>query len=182
MTLGDAPFPRGQLGQPRDNCLRCLNRLSSPASAGSGRHSAAADPSRKRGIVHRWPEFLPGGKAVLFAAAPTSANWTNAQVAVQSVGTGERRTWSKGDAAPLRALGHLIYAQGGNLMAVPFDPSGLRSPARRSPSWRRPAISEPAEPPSTAFPQRDRWSIFREAFRRPNAGWCGSIAMGQSNP
>src|SRR3984893_17652373 len=45
---------------------------------------------------HRWPEFLPGGKAVLFAAGPTPNNWTNAQVAVQSVGAGERRNLVQG--------------------------------------------------------------------------------------
>jgi hypothetical protein len=43
-------------------------------------------------LSHRWPEFMPGGKAVLFAAGKNSFNWTNAQVAVESVGTGERRT------------------------------------------------------------------------------------------
>lgn len=27
---------------------------------------------------HRWPEFLPGGKTVLFGALRSSANWENA--------------------------------------------------------------------------------------------------------
>ena len=77
-------------------------------------------------ISHRWPEFLPGGKAVLFAAGTTAANWTNAQVAVQSVGTGERRNLIQGGTHPRYApSGHLVYAQGGSLMAVPFDPQRL---------------------------------------------------------
>ncbi len=86
---------------------------------------------------HRWPEFLPGGKAVLFAAGGAAANWTNAQVAVQSVGTGERRDLIQGATHPRyapsgptaiasgRQAGHLVYAQGGNLTAVPFDPQRL---------------------------------------------------------
>jgi len=75
---------------------------------------------------HRWPEFLPGGKAVLFAASATTANWTNAQVAVQSVGTGERRNLIQVGTQPRYAPSrHLIYAQGGSLMAVPFDPQRL---------------------------------------------------------
>jgi Tol biopolymer transport system component len=77
-------------------------------------------------ISQRWPEFLPGGKAVLFAAGPTAVNFTNARVAVQSVGTGERRNLVEGGMNPRYApSGHLVYAQGGNLMAVPFDPQRL---------------------------------------------------------
>jgi eukaryotic-like serine/threonine-protein kinase len=75
---------------------------------------------------HRWPEFLPGGNAVLFAAAPNAVSWTNAQVAVQSVGTDERRNLIQGGTHPRYApSGHLIYAQAGTLMAVPFDPQRL---------------------------------------------------------
>jgi Tol biopolymer transport system component len=80
----------------------------------------------KGDVTHRWPEFLPGGKAVLFAAATNAINFTNAQVAVQLVGTGERRTLIQGGTEPRYASsGHLVYAQGGTLMAVPFDPPRL---------------------------------------------------------
>ena len=75
---------------------------------------------------HRWPEFLPDGKAVLFAAATNSENWNNAQIAVQSVQTGERRNLVQGGMYPHYApTGHLVYAQGGALMAVRFDPQRL---------------------------------------------------------
>jgi Tol biopolymer transport system component/predicted Ser/Thr protein kinase len=82
---------------------------------------------REKGEVsHRWPEFLPGGKAVLFAAGATNNNWTNAQLAVHSVRTGERRNLVQGGMYPRFApSGHLVYAQAGNLMAVPFDPQRL---------------------------------------------------------
>jgi dipeptidyl aminopeptidase/acylaminoacyl peptidase len=69
---------------------------------------------------------LPGGKAVLFAAGPSALNFTDAQVAVQSVGAGERRNLVQGGMSPRYASsGHLVYAQRGNLMAVPFDPQRL---------------------------------------------------------
>jgi Tol biopolymer transport system component len=75
---------------------------------------------------HRWPEYLPGGKALLFTSGASVANWNNANVAVQSVGTGERRNLVQGGTQPrYAASGHLVYAQGGNLMAVPFDLQGL---------------------------------------------------------
>jgi Tol biopolymer transport system component len=82
---------------------------------------------REKGEVsHRWPEFLPGGKAVLFAAGTTNNNWNNAEVAVQSVGTGERRNLVQGGMySRFASSGHLVYAQGGNLMAVPFDAQRL---------------------------------------------------------
>ena len=74
---------------------------------------------------HRWPEFLPDGKAVLFSTS-TTINGPSAQVAVQSVGTGERRNLVQEATQPRYApSGHLLYVQAGSLMAVPFDPKRL---------------------------------------------------------
>src|SRR5208282_3950799 len=70
-------------------------------------------------ITHRWPEFLPGGKAVIFDGG-TSA--PSRQIVVQSIGTGERRNLIQEGTQPRYApSGHLVYVEGGNLMAVPFD-------------------------------------------------------------
>jgi Tol biopolymer transport system component len=77
-------------------------------------------------VSHRWPEFLPGGKAVLFAAANDGINYANTEVAVQSVGTGERRNLIQGGTQPRYApSGHLVYVQRGSLMAMRFDPQQL---------------------------------------------------------
>jgi Tol biopolymer transport system component len=74
----------------------------------------------------RWPEFLPGGKAVLFAASASTSSWNNAKVDIQPVGTAERRNLIQGGTNPRYApSGNLVYAQGGSLMAVPFDPQRL---------------------------------------------------------
>ncbi len=74
-------------------------------------------------ISHAWPEFLPDGKAVLFDV--TSAT-VRSQVVVQSTATGERHIVIQAGAQPHYARsGHLVYAQGGNLMAAPFDPRRL---------------------------------------------------------
>jgi eukaryotic-like serine/threonine-protein kinase len=76
--------------------------------------------------VHRWPEFLPGGKAVLFTDAPAGSSGANAHVAILSIGTGERRNLVQGGTHPrYTPSGHLVYMQGGSLMAVPFDPQRL---------------------------------------------------------
>jgi Tol biopolymer transport system component len=77
-------------------------------------------------VTHRWPDFLPGGKAVLFAGGGNVNYFTDAHVAVQAVGTGERRNLNQGGTNPRYvSTGHLVYAQGGNLMAVPFDSKRL---------------------------------------------------------
>jgi len=71
---------------------------------------------------HRWPEFLPGESAVLFAGSPTNAAWNNSQIGVQLVGEREPAILVQGGTQPrYAASGHLLYAQGGTLMAAPFD-------------------------------------------------------------
>jgi eukaryotic-like serine/threonine-protein kinase len=75
--------------------------------------------------VHSWPEFLPGGKALLFGAA-MGGSWSNGQIAVQTVGAAEHRNLIQGGMYPHYApSGHIVYVQGGTLMAVPFDPQRL---------------------------------------------------------
>jgi serine/threonine-protein kinase len=75
---------------------------------------------------HRWPDLLPGGKALLFAGGAAGALFANTRIGVQSVGTSEGRNLVEGGTNPRYALsGHLIYAQGGILMAVLFDPQRL---------------------------------------------------------
>jgi Tol biopolymer transport system component/predicted Ser/Thr protein kinase len=76
--------------------------------------------------IQRWPDFLPSGEAVLFVVPPSGFDWTNTQISVQSIGTGERRDLFRGGTQPRYAASeHLIYAQQGTLMAVPFDPRRL---------------------------------------------------------
>jgi serine/threonine-protein kinase len=76
-------------------------------------------------IIHRWPEYLPGGKTLLFAGSATSAAWNNPQIAVQPLGTGERKNLAQGTQPRYAATGHLLYAQFGTLMAAPFDAGRL---------------------------------------------------------
>jgi eukaryotic-like serine/threonine-protein kinase len=81
---------------------------------------------RKGELAHRWPEFLPGAKAVLFAVGSNGISFNNAEVAVQSVRTDQWQNLIQAGTNPRYApSGHLVYAQGGSLMAVPFDPQKL---------------------------------------------------------
>jgi Tol biopolymer transport system component/predicted Ser/Thr protein kinase len=79
-------------------------------------------PLEKGDVADAWPEFLPGGKAVLF----TGGTITIPKITVQSIATGNRRNLTSSGAFPrFAASGHLIYAQAGTLMAVPFDSQRL---------------------------------------------------------
>jgi DNA-binding winged helix-turn-helix (wHTH) protein/Tol biopolymer transport system component len=73
--------------------------------------------------THRWPEVLPDGRAVLFTVARAgSASFEEAEIAVASLETGERRTVHRyGSSARYVPSGHLVYVRGGSLMAAPFD-------------------------------------------------------------
>jgi serine/threonine protein kinase/Tol biopolymer transport system component len=70
---------------------------------------------------HRWPQLLPGGKALLFCVTRSG----DTQVQVQSLETGQRKILASGAAAAYLPTGHLAYFQAGTLMAAPFDPVRL---------------------------------------------------------
>ncbi len=127
LSLGDAVSPKGA-SWGSQGMITFAPTLASALMQVSDAGGASQPLTRfeKGEVSHRWPEFLPGGKAVLFAAGASTGNWTIAQVAVQSVGTRERRNLFQGGTQPRYVpSGHLVYAQGGSLMAVPFDPQRL---------------------------------------------------------
>jgi serine/threonine protein kinase/Tol biopolymer transport system component len=126
-TLGDALVPHGASWGSQGiiayapSVISVLQQM--PDSGGVPQPLTRIE---KGEVAHRWPEFLPGGKELLFVASTSAFNWSNAQLAVRSAGTGERRNLLQTGMQPGYApSGHLVYAQGGNLMAVPFDPQRL---------------------------------------------------------
>ena len=70
------------------------------------------------------PQFFPDGDHILFTVATGTARdrWDKARIVVQSVASGARATILEGgsDARYLKT-GHIVYAQGGIIYAVPFD-------------------------------------------------------------
>ena len=71
---------------------------------------------------HRWPEFLPGGKAVLFTITPANGSIDNAQIAVLDLQTGASKVLIRGGShAHYVPTGHLVYGVTGTLRAVAFD-------------------------------------------------------------
>jgi serine/threonine-protein kinase len=130
VTLCDAPNPGGATWGPNDTIVfsarPTLGLLVVPAEGGTPQQLTT--PDSKRGeYAHRKPEFLPGGKAVLFTNQGTDSYGLNAgpidaPLALYVLKTGERRDLKQmGEGPSYAPSGQLVYAQGGTLMAVPFE-------------------------------------------------------------
>ena len=127
LTLGDAVQPRGANWSSQGMIVFAPTGVSVLYQVSDvGGAPQPLTRLEKGEASHRWPEFLPGGKVVLFTAGTAAINFVNGQIAVQSLVTGERRNLVQAGMQPRYSpSGHLIYAQGGTLMAVPFDPQRL---------------------------------------------------------
>jgi serine/threonine-protein kinase len=89
--------------------------------------SAGGEPSPATELapgefLHRWPQILPGGKAVLFTVARTLNAFDGANIEVMSFAGHNRKTLVRGGTfGRYLPSGHLVYINGGTLFAVPFD-------------------------------------------------------------
>jgi len=123
LNLGDAPNPQGaSWGSQSMIAFAATNVSVLQLVSDAGGTPQPLTRLEKGDGLDFWPEFLPGSKAVLFAAG----NLASTTVAVYSIGNGQRRDLIPGATHPQYALsGQLVYAQQGTLMAVPFDPQRL---------------------------------------------------------
>ena len=81
-------------------------------------------------ITHRWPQILPGNKAVLFTSNRSSVTgFDSASIEVVTLQDHRRKTLLRGGtyaryvptSNTSKGAGHLIYINNGTLFAVPFD-------------------------------------------------------------
>jgi Tol biopolymer transport system component len=92
---------------------------------GEARPLTTLDPKANE-AAHRWPHFLPGGKAILYTVKSTNLqSFDDAPIIVRSLATGEHRAVAQGASAHYLPTGHLVYARHGALYAVRFDASRL---------------------------------------------------------
>jgi eukaryotic-like serine/threonine-protein kinase len=85
-------------------------------------------------VTHRWPQVLPGAKAVLFTTDTTTGTYEDADIAVYSTSSGQRKTVHRGGFhARYLPSGHIVYMHQGILFAVPFDPKSLEVIGRPAP-------------------------------------------------
>ena len=107
-------------------------------SAGAGLMripSTGGDPTpvteRPQGGSHRWPQVLPGGKAVVFTEATASSSAVE-EFSIEAISLADqrRKTLVRGGTfgryLPVsNGTGYLVYLSKGILFAVPFEPGTL---------------------------------------------------------
>ncbi|NIP16482.1 MAG: hypothetical protein GWM88_17725, partial [Pseudomonadales bacterium] len=75
---------------------------------------------------HRWPHFLPGGRAVLFTAQDSGTSFDDARIEVLDLESMTRKVLQRGGSyASFIPTGHLVYIHEATLFAAPLDPEGL---------------------------------------------------------
>src|SRR5207249_4202020 len=126
VTLCDAPQPRGGIWadtgtivfQPISGSGGNLMRVSSAGGKPEPLTTLAEGET-----TQRWPQVLPGGKAVLFTSnSITFAGYENANIVVQPLPTGPRKILQRGGYyGRYLPSGHLVYVHDGTLFAAPFD-------------------------------------------------------------
>jgi serine/threonine-protein kinase len=91
---------------------------------------------------HRWPQVLPGGKAVIFTSHTQAVgNFDAANIEVLVLATGERKVVRRGGSyGRYVPSGHVVYVNQGTLFAVPFDldrleATGSPAPVVQGVSW-----------------------------------------------
>ena len=86
---------------------------------------------------HRWPQVLPGDGAVLFTTR-TGGEWSEANMEVYSLETGERKTLHRGGTyGRYLPSGHLVYVHEGTLFAAPMDLARLELTGPPAPALER---------------------------------------------
>jgi serine/threonine protein kinase/Tol biopolymer transport system component len=134
ISLCEAPAGRGASWGDDGNIIAALDQQTTLSQiAAEGGTTTSITELRIGEFSHRWPQILPGGKAVLFTPSTRYSTFEDAAIAVVSLKNhGIKTLVERGGMYP-RYLpsGHLIYVTKRALFALPFDPERLqvRGPA-----------------------------------------------------
>lgn len=122
VTLCDAPNGRGGAWTSDDTIIFAPSTASGlmrvSATGGTPQPFTRLDSSKGE-ITHRWPQLLPGGKAVVYASG---IEFNSATIAVASLKSGAAKMLAiRGGYPRYIAGGYLVFAGQEGLYAVPFD-------------------------------------------------------------
>jgi Tol biopolymer transport system component len=100
--------------------------LSVVSAAGRQKPRALTTPDQAKGeYSHRYPQFMPDGKSVIFTALH-GFGWDESRIEVLHVDTGKRQVLIEGGhTGRFMPPGRLVYYRGGSLLAMPLDPARL---------------------------------------------------------
>jgi Tol biopolymer transport system component len=123
ITLCNGTLPQGGSWGEDGNIIAALDN-----SGGLSRISSAGGPPtpvtdlQNAEQTHRWPQILPGGKAVLFTVHTLTTAFDTANIEVMSFADHSRKTLVRGGTfGRYLPSGYLVYVNRGTLFAVPFD-------------------------------------------------------------
>src|SRR5262249_50097607 len=138
VSLCNAPAGRGAGWAEDDSIIAALDPQTSLSRvpAEGGKAVSITDLRAEVGeFSHRWPQALPGGKAVLFITSTRYANFDDADIAVVSLKDHQRKTILEHGGMYPRYLpsGHLVYVTKGSLFAIPFDLERLEAQGSPTP-------------------------------------------------
>jgi serine/threonine-protein kinase len=140
VALCDAPAARGGSWGEDGNIIAALASTGSALSRipSTGGAPTPVTQLAQGETTHRWPQILPGGKAVLFTSHTTTSGFDGANIEVVSLADHRRKTLERGGTfgrylPASSGTGHLVYINKGTLYAVPFDPDKLELHGTPSP-------------------------------------------------
>ncbi len=121
-----APAPRGVAWGPDDSLVYApgfSSGLWRVSARGEGPRAVTTLDTSRGEITHRWPDILPDGRGVLFTVRTRyQPSFDHAEIALLDLRTGRRRTvLTGGTCARYVRSGHIVFARGDRLLAVPFD-------------------------------------------------------------
>jgi Tol biopolymer transport system component len=125
VTLCDAPVDLGGSWSEDGTIVFTPSQtvaLSQVSSAGGTPQPLTTLDKQAGEVTQRWPQALPGGKAVLFTSDTHQGNYEDSDIVVYSMPSGQRKTLQRGGFyARYVPSGHVVYMHEGTLFAVPFD-------------------------------------------------------------
>jgi len=128
---GTDMFGRGDWG--KDGFIYFTDRypgavLRIPENGGAKEPVTTLNPQKEE-FAHRHTQILPGGKAIIFTVVSSGMeSYNDARIELQVLGTKDRKILVQGGFGPRYSpSGHIVYANAGNLYALPFDPGKLEA-------------------------------------------------------
>ena len=128
IVLCNAPLSNGGSWGEDGNIIAALDSFALLRIPSGGGAATPVTELAAGEIIHRWPQILPGGRAVLFSAYSSMTGVEGAKIEVMSLADHRRKTIQPGGAwGRYLPTGHLVYIDKGALFAVPFDPDRLEA-------------------------------------------------------
>jgi eukaryotic-like serine/threonine-protein kinase len=137
VSICDAPLDFGASWAENDTIVFSDNLrtpLSQVSSAGGKAQPLLTLDQQAQEVTQRWPQLLPGDRAVLFTSDTHNGDYEDADIVVYSITSGQRKVLQHGGFfGRYVRTGHLLFMHQGTLFAVPFDLKNLKVTGQPSP-------------------------------------------------